>query len=91
MLGNTTYRMHRFRTSASPVKGLTADILVISLHFSDNSQLLTSYLFTYFQMKVAEVAYAKPTVYERYAPGQLKGIVDVVKAIQNHEATLATA
>lgn len=26
-LGNSIYRMHRFRTSASPVKGLTADIL----------------------------------------------------------------
>jgi hypothetical protein len=24
----STYRMHRFRTTASPVKGLTADILV---------------------------------------------------------------
>jgi hypothetical protein len=44
-----------------------------------------------FQIKVAEIAYAKPTIYERYAPGQLKGIVDVVKAIQSHEATLATA
>ncbi|KAF7773689.1 hypothetical protein Agabi119p4_5856 [Agaricus bisporus var. burnettii] len=28
MLGNTTYRMHRFRTSASPIKGLTSDILI---------------------------------------------------------------
>lgn len=28
MLGNTSYRMHRLRTSASPIKGLTADILV---------------------------------------------------------------
>ena len=28
MLNNMTYRMHRFRTSASPIKGLTADILV---------------------------------------------------------------
>lgn len=25
---NSTYRMHRFRTSASPIKGLTADILI---------------------------------------------------------------
>ncbi|KAF4613683.1 hypothetical protein D9613_007856 [Agrocybe pediades] len=30
MLGNSTYRMHRFRTSASPIKGLTSDILVRS-------------------------------------------------------------
>lgn len=28
MLDNTAYRMHRFRTSASPIKGLTSDILV---------------------------------------------------------------
>ncbi|OCH90328.1 hypothetical protein OBBRIDRAFT_793418 [Obba rivulosa] len=26
--GNSTYRMHRFRTSASPIKGLTSDILI---------------------------------------------------------------
>ncbi|KAF9048679.1 NUDIX hydrolase domain-like protein [Panaeolus papilionaceus] len=31
MLSDTSYRMHRFRTSASPVKGLTADILVCIL------------------------------------------------------------
>jgi peroxisomal coenzyme A diphosphatase NUDT7 len=29
-LNNTTYRMHRFRSSASPVKGLTADIMVFT-------------------------------------------------------------
>ncbi|KAK7454508.1 hypothetical protein VKT23_011262 [Stygiomarasmius scandens] len=28
VLGNTAYRMHRFRSVASPVKGLTADILI---------------------------------------------------------------
>ncbi|TEB34719.1 hypothetical protein FA13DRAFT_1625727, partial [Coprinellus micaceus] len=28
ILGNTTYRMHRFRSSGSPIKGLTSDILV---------------------------------------------------------------
>lgn len=28
ILGNMIYRMHRFRSSASPIKGLTADILV---------------------------------------------------------------
>ncbi|KIK62620.1 hypothetical protein GYMLUDRAFT_42070 [Collybiopsis luxurians FD-317 M1] len=27
-LGNTVYRMHRFRSSASPIKGLTAEILM---------------------------------------------------------------
>ncbi|KAF5382096.1 hypothetical protein D9615_004219 [Tricholomella constricta] len=28
ILGNTVYRMHRFRSAASPIKGLTADILM---------------------------------------------------------------
>ncbi|KAF9059556.1 NUDIX hydrolase domain-like protein [Rhodocollybia butyracea] len=27
-LGNTVYRMHRFRSTASPIKGLTAEILI---------------------------------------------------------------
>ncbi|KXN91661.1 Nudix hydrolase 15, mitochondrial, partial [Leucoagaricus sp. SymC.cos] len=30
VLGNSTYRMHRFRTVASPIKGLTSDILIQS-------------------------------------------------------------
>ncbi|KAI0067366.1 hypothetical protein BV25DRAFT_1819689 [Artomyces pyxidatus] len=29
-LNNTTYRMHRFRSAASPVKGLTSDILILA-------------------------------------------------------------
>ncbi|KZT06133.1 uncharacterized protein LAESUDRAFT_759659 [Laetiporus sulphureus 93-53] len=49
-LGDASYRMHRFRSSASPVKGLTAEIL----------------------MTTAEIAYAKPTAFERYAPEQPK-------------------
>ncbi|KAJ3480527.1 hypothetical protein NLJ89_g12274 [Agrocybe chaxingu] len=65
MLGGTTYRMHRFRSSASPVKGLTSDILI----------------------KTAEIAYGRPPNYERYAPGQLMLIKDVVHALQNHESS----
>ncbi|KDR78944.1 hypothetical protein GALMADRAFT_244606 [Galerina marginata CBS 339.88] len=68
MLGNTTYRMHRFRTSASPIKGLTADILI----------------------KLAEIAYARPTKYERYAPDQLRNIKDVVDAVTKHTLSLAS-
>ncbi|KAF8183956.1 hypothetical protein BJ912DRAFT_975715 [Pholiota molesta] len=59
LLGNTTYRMHRFRTSASPVKGLSADILI----------------------KTAEIAYGRPTSYERYASGQLKNIADIIRSL----------
>ncbi|KAH8094452.1 NUDIX hydrolase domain-like protein [Cristinia sonorae] len=29
-LGNSSYRMHRFRSSASPIKGLTAEILIMT-------------------------------------------------------------
>ncbi|KAA1467357.1 hypothetical protein DENSPDRAFT_832377 [Dentipellis sp. KUC8613] len=29
-LGDTTYRMHRFRSTASPIKGLTSDILILA-------------------------------------------------------------
>lgn len=57
VLGNTAYRMHRFRTSASPIKGLTSDILI----------------------KTAEAAYDQPTVYERFAPGQIRGFDKILK------------
>jgi len=32
-LSNNMYRMHRFRSTASPIKGLTADIMVFSVLF----------------------------------------------------------
>jgi len=56
---NTPYRMHRFRTSASPIKGLTADILI----------------------KTAEIAFARPTTYDRYAPEQLRNFADIARAL----------
>ncbi|KAJ3536543.1 hypothetical protein NMY22_g5997 [Coprinellus aureogranulatus] len=62
VLGNTSYRMHRFRTSGSPIKGLTADILI----------------------RVAEIAYNKPTVYDRWAPGQITDFAEVMKAIDKN-------
>ncbi|KAJ7099973.1 NUDIX hydrolase domain-like protein [Mycena belliarum] len=51
VLGNAMYRMHRFRSTASPIKGLTADILI----------------------NVAEVAFGRPTAYDRWAVGQPRG------------------
>ncbi|PPQ85376.1 hypothetical protein CVT25_006407 [Psilocybe cyanescens] len=66
MLDNTAYRMHRFRTSASPIKGLTSDILI----------------------KISEVAFARATQYERYAPNQLKNIADIVKAVEKHDTIM---
>ncbi|KAJ7634545.1 NUDIX hydrolase domain-like protein [Roridomyces roridus] len=58
-LGDATYRMHRFRSTASPVKGLTADIL----------------------MHVAEVAFGRPPVYERWAEGQPRGFATYFKLL----------
>ena len=40
------------------------------------------------QIKVAEVGYKRPTLYERYAPGQLRNIVDVVEAVTKHSQAL---
>ncbi|KAJ7436739.1 NUDIX hydrolase domain-like protein [Mycena latifolia] len=51
VLGNAMYRMHRFRSTASPIKGLTADILI----------------------HVAEIAFGRPTEYDRWADGQPRG------------------
>lgn len=78
MLGNTTYRMHRFRTSASPVKGLTADILVC---MNLSSLRIHIPILFHLQIKTAEIAYGRPASYERYAPTQLKSITDIVKVI----------
>ncbi|KAK0193620.1 NUDIX hydrolase domain-like protein [Armillaria mellea] len=36
LLGNSPYRMHRFRSTASPVKGLTSDILISIAQFAFN-------------------------------------------------------
>ncbi|KAJ7196508.1 NUDIX hydrolase domain-like protein [Mycena pura] len=51
LLNNAVYRMHRFRSTASPIKGLTADILIL----------------------VAETAFGRAPVYERWAEGQPQG------------------
>ncbi|THV02812.1 hypothetical protein K435DRAFT_748673 [Dendrothele bispora CBS 962.96] len=64
VLGNTMYRMHRFRSIASPVKGLTSDILI----------------------NVAEIAYARSTTYERYAPGQIRGFSNITHLLNKGQA-----
>ncbi|KAI0784450.1 NUDIX hydrolase domain-like protein [Abortiporus biennis] len=35
-LANSTYRMHRFRSTASPIKGLTAEILIMTATIAHN-------------------------------------------------------
>lgn len=69
--------MHRFRSTASPVKGLTADILVIPLF----QITLKDMLKRTFQIKVAEIAYGRPTAYERYATEQLHRIQDILQVV----------
>ncbi|KAI1797449.1 NUDIX hydrolase domain-like protein [Ganoderma leucocontextum] len=58
-LANSTYRMHRFRSGAFAIKGLTSDILIA----------------------VAEIVYEKPTVYDRYAPNQLKTFAPILRVL----------
>jgi len=56
----STYRMHRFRSTASPVKGLTADIL----------------------LAVAEIAYPREPVFQRWGPGQWNTFAEVQRALE---------
>lgn len=78
-LGDTTYRMHRFRSTASPIKGLTSDILVrrFSRSLRDHPRIER----LYFQTRAAEVAYGKNTTYERYSPNQLIGIDPILRLL----------
>ncbi|KAJ8453812.1 hypothetical protein ONZ45_g19559 [Pleurotus djamor] len=63
MFSGHHYRMHRFRTSASPIKGLTSDILI----------------------KVAEIGFAKPPTYERYAEDQIHGYNAIATVLTSQE------
>ena len=75
--------MHRFRSSASPIKGLTADILVCFIQPSSEAVFI---LYVFLQIKVAEVAYAGLTVYERDAPQQVRNIKDIVDILQRADS-----
>ena len=87
-LGNTPYRMHRFRSNASPIKGLTSDILVrLILPSTPYECKVVPALTSDVQIRIAEIAYGKPTVYERWATGQLRDFAEVVKAIDKHSKT----
>lgn len=66
-LGDSVYRMHRFRSTASPVKGLTADILV-------SYPLMKIFIdLIFFQIKTVKIAYAGNTTFEAYSPNQVVG------------------
>ncbi|KAF8168494.1 NUDIX hydrolase [Crassisporium funariophilum] len=57
-LGNMTYRLHCFQTSASPITGMTADVL--------------------------------PTLYERYAEGQLRSYEEITTAFKANQEVSVT-
>jgi len=59
ILNNTNYRMHRFRSSGTPIKGLTADILI----------------------HIAEIAFGRPTEYDRWAEGQPRAFAATIQSL----------
>ncbi len=75
--------MHRFRSTASPIKGLTSEILVRSLRSVASNP-------HYYQILTAEIAFAKCTSYERYADGQLRGFKAIYARLLEQES-LATS
>ncbi|KAI5119117.1 hypothetical protein M0805_007863 [Coniferiporia weirii] len=62
-LSETGYRMHRFRSTASPIKGLTADILIA----------------------VAEIAFNRGPMYDRWALGQINSFAGIAKILGEQE------
>ncbi|KAK7044865.1 Nudix hydrolase domain-containing protein [Favolaschia claudopus] len=59
ILNDTNYRMHRFRSCATPIKGLTADILI----------------------HIAEIAFDRPTEYDRWAEGQPRHFTTTIQSL----------
>jgi coenzyme A diphosphatase NUDT7 len=77
-LDDAVYRMHRFRSSASPIKGLTAEIMVCY----DEATLHCTPTNRHMQISVASAAYNKPTTYERFAHGQLRTFPEIWNAVR---------
>lgn len=64
------YRMHRFRSCYTPIKGLTADILVSVFVCCDR-------VLNILQITAAEIAYNRKTSYERFAPTQTDPVLGI--------------
>ena len=75
------YRMHRFRSRASPVKGLTADVLV-SLSCQRVSYLVND-SDSDGQIQTAEIAYDRHPTYDRYAPTQAQNFSALSRLLDN--------
>lgn len=74
-MGNSTYRLHRFRAAAAAIKGMTADVLVCPAESlcpvsNDFAQILT-----------AAVAYGKPPSFDWYAPDQFSTLEETMQAL----------
>jgi len=78
--------MHRFRSVNTPIKGLTADILVCLFLLV----LCVIQGLTLFQITVAEIAFKRSPVYQRHAPNQLDPLFAISQLLgtkANGEAT----
>jgi peroxisomal coenzyme A diphosphatase NUDT7 len=79
-LENSTYRMHRFRSSASAIKGLTAEILV-SMPTISMPGINSHYILSFGQITTAIIAYDRSPTYQRFASGQLTTIKEIIRAV----------
>ncbi|OJT05840.1 hypothetical protein TRAPUB_3295 [Trametes pubescens] len=80
-LGNSTYRMHRFRSTAFAIKGLTADILVRTVALPGAS-FVANFIFMAGQISTAIIAYDKQPPYERWAPRQLRTFSPILRILK---------
>lgn len=78
-LGDSTYRMHRFRSTAFAIKGLTADILVRTVALSV-AFFIADYMTG--QITTAIIAYDKQPPYERWAPRQLRTFTPILRILE---------
>lgn len=78
-LGDSTYRMHRFRSTAFAIKGLTADILVRTSAVPAASFIAD---FMIGQIATAIIAYNKQPSYDRWAPRQLRTFTPILRILE---------
>jgi coenzyme A diphosphatase NUDT7 len=79
--------MHRFRTTQTPIKGLTSDVLV---SHSYRPQGL-AFIHMVRQIYTAEVAFGRQTSYPRMAPGQLAFDDAIVLALKDLDNSMVAA
>jgi hypothetical protein len=85
-LGNI-YRLHRFRSTASPVKGLTADILVrppspSPIFFPSPFVPISPVDELREKLATAGIACAREPVFQRWSPGQWITFAEVQRGLE---------